>query len=193
MVIAVDLDGVVFDTEEYFRTYAHIYDIYKVKNGLVKKDGMTFIERHAWTQEESDIFYKSYTPLILNNAPIKPGVKYVLNELKNMGHKLICITLRGFFNENEIEITERRLKEENIVFDKIIYKESNKAKACKEENVGVIIEDNNNNIKYLTDNKIKCLHFRAIGLKKVRNKYVTEVHNWAEILEYFKKAGKNGK
>ena len=40
MVIAIDLDGVVFDSEEYYRTYAHLYDINLVKNGLLDKKEM---------------------------------------------------------------------------------------------------------------------------------------------------------
>ena len=30
MVVAIDLDGVIFDSEEYYRTYSHLVDL---KNG----------------------------------------------------------------------------------------------------------------------------------------------------------------
>ena len=183
MVIAIDLDGVVFDSEEYFRTYAHLYDISLVKNGLLDKKEMSVHSRHGWNKDIANEFYEKYTAEVLNNAPIKPGAKYVLKQLKDAGHTLVCVTLRGYYRPCEIEITERRLKEENIVFDKIIYKQSNKLDACKQENVEIIVDDNPNTIKLLSKNKIKCLHFRGAGLKKVKGKNVTEVQNWGDVLQ----------
>lgn len=183
MVIAIDLDGVVFDSEEYYRTYAHLYDIKYVKNGLRNKEEMNVHDRYGWDKQTADDFYAKYTAEVLNSAPLKAGAKYVLKQLKNMGHTLVCITLRGYYRECEIEITEKRLKEENIVFDKIIYNQHNKLEACKKEKVDVIIDDNHNTIKLLSENNIKCLHFRGAGLKKVEHENAIEVQNWAEILE----------
>lgn len=183
MVIAIDLDGVVFDTEEYYRTYAHLYDIKFFKNGLHNKKEMNVFDRHGWDKDTANEFYGKYTAEVLNNAPVKAGAKYVINELKKMGHTLVCITLRGYYRECEIEITERRLKEENIHFDKIIYNQSNKLHACQEEKVDIIIDDNPNTIKLLSQNGIKCLHFRGAGLKKVKHKNAIEVQNWGEIFQ----------
>lgn len=183
MVIAIDLDGVVFDSEEYYRTYAHLYDIKYFKNGLLNKKEMNVHDRHGWGRKTADEFYGKYTAEVLNSAPVKSGAKYVMNELKKLGHTLVCITLRGYYRECEIEITERRLKEEDIVFDKIIYSQHNKLLACKEEKVDVIVDDNHNTIKLLSQNGIKCLHFRGAGLKKVKNKNSTEVQNWGEVFE----------
>lgn len=183
MVIAIDLDGVVFDTEEYYRTYAHLYDINLVKKGLINKEEMAVKDRHGWDQKIIDQFFEEYTSPVLKNAPIKPGAKYVINELKNLGHKLICITLRGYYRKCEIEITEERLKEAGIKFDKIIYNQHNKLAVCKEEKVDLIIEDNPRNIELLASNNIPCFHFRGAGLRKVNCENVIEVQNWADILE----------
>lgn len=183
MVIAIDLDGVVFDSEEYFRTYAHLYDIHIAKNGLFNKEEMNVHERHGWNQETADEFYGKYTAEVLNNAPVKPGAKYVLKQLKKLGHTLVCITLRGYYRDCELEITEKRLKEENIVFDKIIYKQDNKLIPCQKEKVDIIVDDNHKTMSYLSKNNIKCLHFRGAGLKKVEGENVVEVQNWAQVLD----------
>ena len=191
MVIAIDLDGVVFDSEEYYRTYAHLYDIKNVKNGLLNTEEMNVHDRHGWDKQTADDFYAKYTAEVLNNAPVKPGAKYVLNELKKLGYKLVCITLRGYYRECEIEITERRLKEENIIFDKIIYNQHNKLAACKEEGVNLIVDDNHNTMMLLSENGIKCLHFRGAGLKKVERQNVIEVQNWGQVLEEILRLNKN--
>lgn len=183
MVIAIDLDGVVFDTEEYYRTYAHLYDIVNIKNGLLNAEEMNVHDRHGWDSQTADEFYAKYTAEVLNNAPLMPGAKYVINELKKLGHTLVCITLRGYYRKCEIEITEKRLKKENILFDKIIYNQHNKLSACQQEKVDVIIDDNHKTISLLADNNIRCLHFRGAGLKKVCNENVTEVQNWAQVFE----------
>lgn len=183
MVIAIDLDGVVFDTEEYYRTYAHLYDIHKVKNGLLNKVEMNVHDRHGWDNDKANEFYGQYTALVLESAPLKPGAKYVISRLKELGHRLVCVTLRGYYRQCEIDITEKRLKENGIEFDKIIYNQLNKLIPCQEEKVDVIIDDNPNTIKLLSENGIKSFHFRGAGLRKVENQNVVEVQNWGQILE----------
>ena len=183
MVIAIDLDGVVFGTEEFFRTYSHLYDLYIVKNGLKDKKEMHVHKRYGWEQKDADNFYEKYTALVLENAPIKPGAKFVINELKQMGHKVICITLRGYYRECEKDITEKRLKESGIIFDKIYYNQKDKLEICKKEKVDLIIEDNPDNIRTLAENNIKCLHLKGAGLREFKHENVKEVQNWGEILE----------
>ena len=187
MIIGIDLDGVVFDTEDYYRTYANLYDSFVIKNGLFDKSEMSVFARHNWTKEQANDFYEKYTQIVLESAPIKPGAKFVLNELKKQGHTLICITLRGYYRQCEIDITEKRLKDENIILDKIIYSKENKLDACKENNISLMIEDSPSNVELLCNNNIKCLHMAGAGLKKVENQNCTTVQNWAQILDYISK------
>ena len=183
MVIAIDLDGVVFGTEEYYRTYAQLYDMEYIKNGVIDKTAMDVFTRLGWTQDNADAFYEKYTEIVLKSAPIRPGAKYVLEKLKQMGHTLVCITLRGYYRDCEISITEQRLKQENIVFDKIIYSQKNKLSACQAEGVSVIVDDNPNTMQLLAQNNIKCLHMRGAGLKSVEHENVVCVQNWADVLQ----------
>lgn len=187
MVIAIDLDGVVFDTEDYFRTYSQLYDINTVNNGLIDSSEMDVHKRYGWDNSIADKFYNEYTELVLNKAPIRPGAKYVIDQLKKQGHRLVCITLRGYYRQCEIDVTEKRLKQEGIEFDKIYYKEHHKLETCLCEKVDYMIEDNAKNILSLVNGGIKCLHFRGVGLKKVDDPNVTEVQNWAQILEILTK------
>lgn len=183
MIIAIDLDGVVFDTEEYYRTYAHLYDINVVKNGMIDSEEMDTHVRFGWNNDIANEFYAKYTEIVLNNAPLKPGVKYVLEQLKQLGHTLICITARGYYRQCEIDITEKRLNDAGIIFDKIIYNKTKKLQACQEERVDLIIDDNHKTIELLSENNIKCFHFKGAGLKSVKNKNVIQVQNWGDIFE----------
>lgn len=183
MIIAVDLDGVVFDSEEYFRVYAHLYDLHTVKHGLKVKSVADPTTRHEWDKATIDEFYEKYTEEILTKAPIKPGAKFVLDKLKEQGHKLICITLRGYYRECERSVTEMRFKNEGIVFDKIFYAEKDKLATCLKEKVDVIIEDNVNTISKISQSGIKCFHFGSFLLNECVNENVTQVQNWADIYE----------
>ena len=189
MVIAIDLDGVVFDSEEYYRTYSQLYDMEYIKNGVIDKTAMDVFTRLGWTQDNADAFYEKYTEIVLNSAPVRPGAKYVLEQLKKMGHTLVCITLRGYYRDCEIPLTEQRLKQENIVFDKIIYSQKNKLIACQAEGVDIIVDDNHNTMQLLSQNNIKCFHMRGAGLKSVEQKNVTYVQNWADVLQEIIKMG----
>ena len=183
MVIAIDLDGVVFGTEEFNRTYSHFYDMFIVKKGIKDKTEMHCDKRYGWNQKEMDAFYQKYTEEVLENAPVRPGAKFVINKLKEMGHKIICITLRGYYMQCEIDITEKRLQQAGIKFDKIYYSKQDKLKTCLSEKVDLMIEDNPSNIQQLAENNIKCLQLKGTGLKSCEHKNVTEVQNWAEILD----------
>lgn len=183
MIIAVDLDGVVFDTENYYRTYSHLYDIALIKNGMIDGTEMGVHKRYGWNNDQANEFYEKYTAQVLSDAPFNPGARYVLRELKKQGHTLICVTLRGYYRQCEIDITEQRLKENNIVFDKIIYNQSNKLEVCLQEKIDLIIDDNPKTIQMMAENNIKCLHFKGAGLKSVTHPNVVQVQNWGDVYE----------
>ncbi len=187
MIIGVDLDGVIYDTEDYYRTYAHLYDINFVHNGLVNSSEMDVHKRYAWNNDIADDFYEKYTSVVLESAPIKPGAICVLNELKKLGHTIFIITLRGLYRDYEIDITEKRMKEDNIPYDKIFYNQQNKVKTCKDLGINLMIEDNHKNVVKLAESGIKCMHLRGAGLSSVNHPNVSEIQNWAQVLEYILK------
>ena len=51
--IALDLDGVVFDSENLYRVYTEIYDVEKIgKDTIVDNTQRIFQKRYAWTEDE---------------------------------------------------------------------------------------------------------------------------------------------
>lgn len=184
MIIGIDLDGVVFNTESYFRTYGELFDIKIGGKGMINPTELKVRKRYGWSEEARQQFLEEVVTEVEKTAPLMPYAKEVLAALKQAGHKLVVITSRGYLYNEEIEITKQRLQEEGLEFDKVIYKAYDKLDLCKEEKLDLLLEDFSDNVEVAANAGIKCLYFRDASLKEVKHENVTEVHNWAEVLRY---------
>ncbi len=181
MNIGIDLDGVLFDTEEYFRCSGELYDIEIGGGGMVKPNHIKMQYRYDWEREYFDDYILKYLLEIERIAPVKPYAKLVIEKLKEDGHKLICITSRGVLDDEEIEITKKRLKEEGIIFDKLFFAQANKVKCCQDEKIDVMIDDYFDFIQSISNSGINCLYFRDNIQDDIINPYVRNVKNWGEV------------
>ena len=113
--IAIDLDGVIFDTERYFRVASEIEDINNYGlNNKVDNRNVRFQDRYNWDKEFTESFYAKNVYDIEERCGIMPGVSYVLSYLKSRGYKLYVITARGFFSQKQIDLTNTLLKKYNL-------------------------------------------------------------------------------
>lgn len=185
MNIGIDLDGVLFDTESQLRALASIYNKCGINADVVDSETIRNQYRFAWNNDQlRDFLDKTILPVIAN-APVMPFAKRVMQLLKDAGHNLYSITARGIDYPEELAITERRLKEENIVFDKVYYvRPEKKIDKCKELGIDLMIDDLDSTIESLSNNGFKCLYYRDLILKFIDNPKVTEVRNWGEIYSY---------
>ena len=185
MVIGIDIDGVIQDCENWFRTFAEIYDIDEIGNGVVNPESLRVQARMGWNDDQFMKFVYKYMHKCMKNAPIKPGAKMVIDRLKEMGHKLVVITARGNCTNTGIKLAKRMLKKNNIKVDKICFLAVDKLKHCNEEHIDYMIDDTSGIVEKLSTNAIKCLYFREYGSKDVVNENVTNVKNWGEVLRFF--------
>lgn len=185
MNIGVDLDGVVYQTEKVWRDYAEKYN--KLIGGKLIDDSEARVDaRYDWTKEQYDNFVQNLSIEILAKAPIYPKTKEVISKLRT-NNKVIFITRRGFGDfggKEEIDNTLKRLKVDGVEYDKIVFKQDSKVKACKENNIDIMIDDYYKVIDELMDNGVKCLCFRDKRNKTGKHK-VPEVYSWEEVLEFF--------
>lgn len=66
--IALDLDGVVFDSENLYRVYTEIYDVEKNKRDtVIDNTQRIFQKRYDWSKEEVDTFYRENARLKIMN------------------------------------------------------------------------------------------------------------------------------
>lgn len=190
MRIAVDLDGVIFDTEKDFRILCEIYDIDNHKqNKVINNSFLKFQDRYSWNKDECDKFYANNVFNIEENSNFMPGAITVLNLLKEMDHELYIISARGVFSERQIEISKRRLKENNLdIFKKYVFKAENKAKYIKEYSIDIMIDDNLDVCNSLKD-ICNVLYLKDAPNVESKDNKITTVYNWGEIYRYIKSRG----
>lgn len=187
MKIGIDLDGVVFDSEKEYRVYTELYDMLDLgKNTKRENREIKFQKRFNWSKEEIDGFVKKYHKQIVTEANFMPGVKRVLNMLKNDGHTLILVTARGSVNKEMIKITEKIFNENEMdIFDKYYWATENKDEVCIKENIDIMIDDSYEKCKSTADAKIKTIYLKdAPSYDMEENEYLKVLYNWGEIYRY---------
>jgi len=183
MKIGIDLDGVVINSENLFRTYEEIYDIEFLKgNNLINREEPKFQERYNWSKEQEKDFAKKYFLEVSKSSDLMPGFKLIYNKLKKQGHEFVVITARGQMVKEMKDDAIRLLNENNIKFDKYYWGIKDKVEICKKEKIELMIDDDYKIIEEIINNNIKTLYVREANLKKIEdNEYVKEVNNWGEI------------
>ena len=182
MIIGLDIDGVILDTEKEYKLEAELYDIKLGKNHLRDKSSQIEDGRYSWTKEQREDFEKNWIK-VARKAPLMPGSISIIKMLQKEGHKIVIITGR---DESYKKQTEKTFEENNLKFNKIYYgQQDSKLKACKEENVDIMIDDNYNHAEELSKNKILTLYFRDTNMRKLdESKYLREVNNWGEVYKF---------
>ncbi len=184
MKIGIDLDGVVFDSEKEFRILSEIYDMKELKqNSKLDNREVSFQRRFDWTDEQSEEFFNKNIKWIIENANVMPGAKRVLKMLKDEGNELIVITARGGKDEEIIDISQNKIKENGMdIFDKYFYAVKNKAEICRNEGIDVMIDDTTQNCIDISNEGIKTLYFRdGASFELAESNLIKTVYNWGEV------------
>lgn len=152
MIIGIDIDDTLTNTSELLLAYAQKYDyevlkgngsinkekVYSIINGEKVKDGM------GWTTEENNDFKDMYHATVLENAPIKPFAKEIINKLIEEGNEIIFITARNNKSDrisDSYSISKRLLDKNEIKYNKIITECEDKLLECKKNHVDIFIDD----------------------------------------------------
>lgn len=180
--IALDLDGVVFDTENLYRVYTEIYDVdYFKGDSIIDNSKRIYQNRYNWSEEECQKFYSKYACEVLKNANIMTGADIVLEKLRQKNYEFIVVTARS---DNEI-IYARHFFDQLKLNIKIFNNEKDKIEKLKEEQVDYIIDDDDNICIESSKNKINALYFKNNASGSIEeNEYLKIVHNWGEIYKY---------
>ncbi len=189
MKIGIDLDGVIFDSEKELRVYSELYDMIDLKqNSKINNKELKFQDRFKLTQEQINGFLKKYHKQIIVESNFMPGVKRILNLLKQDGHTLILITARGGMNSDMIKITEEILNLNKMdIFDKYYWATENKDEVCIKENVDIMIDDFYEKCESIANKKIKTIYLKdAPSYDLKESEYIKVLYNWGEIYRYIK-------
>jgi len=189
MRIAIDLDGVIYDSEKDYRIYQELYDMDELQGKSIKNEKEVRIQkRFNWSDETIKDFFEKYNEKVVQEANYMPGSKMILKLLKEEGHELIVITARGKYKQSIIGLTEERLEKDNLnIFEKYYYQVENKAEICLKENIDIMIDDSNVNCQNTSENKIKTIYLKdAPSYEMEENEYLKVLYNWGEIYRYIK-------
>ena len=179
--VALDLDGVVFDSENLYRVYTEIYDIEKnKKDTIINNNEKLFQKRYNWTKEEINNFYTENANKILKESNIMPGADIVLNKLKDK-YEFIIVTSR---NDLETEIAKEKLNAIGMSNIKIFNNEHNKIDRLIKEKVDYVIDDDSSICINAANNNIYALYFKNNACNKVNKDKVVNINNWGEIYKY---------
>lgn len=188
MKIGIDIDGVILDYERILKTYGDLYDFIELKkDGIVNRNEHYLRNRYNWTEEERMDFVNRYFLELSKITPLVPGAKTIINMLKKEGNELIIISARGGMIEEMKDVALEKFEEENLTFNKYYWKQEDKLKVAKRENIDVMIDDSYDVCKKLSSNEIRTIYFRDKEMKLLeQNEYLKEVSNWGEIYRYIK-------
>ena len=181
-IIALDLDGVVFDSENLYRVYTEIYDTdINKKDNVIDNSLRRFQERYNWDHEMRRDFYTKYSIEVLENSNLMPGAELVISKLKDY-YDFIIVTLR---NDEELKCSLKELDRIGLCNVKIYNNAKDKLSIYKKENVSIIIDDSELVCTESSNNKILSLYFKNNAASKLKeNKYLKNVNNWGEIYKY---------
>jgi len=179
--IALDLDGVVFDSENLYRVYTEIYDTdINKKDTVIDNSQRIFQKRYNWNQEEFKNFYNDNAEHILSSANIMTGAEIVLNKLKDK-FEFIVVTSR---NDFETKIAKEKLSKLGLENIKIFNNEHNKIDRLIEEKVDYIIDDDDTICINASNNNVHALYFKNNASNMIEKDNVINVNNWGEIYKY---------
>ena len=188
MKIAIDLDGVVFNSEMYFMSAGEWYDCKILgKNSIVKKDEPRVQNKYLWSADELNGYINRYANA--TDFDVMPFAKLVIDEIRR-DNVVAVVSARGQFNKNEIEVANKKLEESKIVFDEYYFAHLDKLEIVKKQHFDIIIDDRYDVCEQLSKENVLCLYFRMAGRKKIQeHEYVCEVNNWGDIYRVLRNKG----
>lgn len=180
--IALDLDGVVFDSETLYRVYTEIYDTDVLKtDNLVDNTERIYQKRYNWSEEEKKDFYEQNAIQILESCNVMTGAKEVLTKLKDR-FEFIVVTSRS---ENEANLASNFFNSIGLNNIKMFINEHDKIERLTKEKVDYIIDDDINTCINAASNGICAIYFRNSACKTIEeNEDLKMANNWGEIYKY---------
>lgn len=191
MRIGIDLDGVITDIARFVIDYGTKFCYennleYKLNVGEYDESKALGI-----SYEHAEKFWNECLPYYAMKYNTREFVQEVITKLKET-NEIYIITARneeGFTKEyygHMQEIVKKWLKDNNIIYDKIIFTKGSKLPYCIENQIDVMIEDSPSNILDIS-RKIPVLCFDNPYNENINGENITRVYSWYDILKKLEK------
>lgn len=185
MRIGIDIDGVLTDVEQWQLDFGGKF-FSKFNKNVINKDGYEIAEIFNVSDELDEQFWNEYLYEYVTKEPSRKFANEVIKKLKEKENEIYIITARRFTNENTEDGQKMRnividwLKQQEIVYDKIIFAPEDKLNICLENNIDIMIEDKVENIEKIST-KLPVICFNAGYNKDCKNDNIYRVYNWYDI------------
>ena len=180
MNIGIDIDDTISKSIEKTEEYAKEYTETILKRDFkINYKEIDFLKRYNWTIEEDNEFLKEYYKKILQNAELKEDANKVI-EILHKTNKIYIITAR----EDEVkEITLKWLERNNIIYDKIFFKQIDKKDIVKDLEIDVFIDDSFENCVSVAKDGTKTFIVDTKINQGLEDDNISRVYSWNEIYE----------
>lgn len=190
MRIGIDIDGVLTDIEKWQLDYGGKF-FAKYNKSVLDKDGYEISEIFNVSDELDRQFWNEYLYEYVTKEPSRKFANEVIKKLRDSGNEIYIITARTLTDKDTEDGQRMRkividwLKQENIIYDKIIFAPEDKLQTCLDNNIDVMIEDKASNIKKIST-KLPVICFHAGYNKNCKNNNIYRVYTWYDIYTLIK-------
>ena len=138
------------------------------------------------SEENANKFWNRYLPYYATEYPAREFASEVIKRLKEH-NEIYIVTAR---NEDGLpqeaygkmkDMVNKWLLDNNIKYDKIVYTKGSKLPYCIQNNIDIMIEDAQMNIKEIST-KIPVLCFDNPYNKEIEGENITRVYSWYDVL-----------
>ena len=185
MRIGIDIDGVLTDIEQWQLDCGGKF-FSKLNKSVVNKDGYEITEIFNVSDELDSQFWNEYLYEYVTKEPSRKYASEVIKKLKDSGNEIYIITARYLTDRNTEDGQRMRqividwLKQQNIIYDEIIFAPEDKLQICLENNIDVMIEDKVANIEKIST-RLPVICFHAGYNKHCKNDNIYRAYNWYDI------------
>lgn len=174
----IDIDDVIFKTSDALKTALD-----ESNDPEILEHKLDIMRGEAVNPKVGQFMKVNVIPTITVARPME-DVSEVIRKLKEQSHEIVLITARGDerFPGSE-EITHRRLKENGIEYDSIIFNSLDKVKICNENNIDIFIDDSPKHCKEVSENLgIPVIGFESeINKEEMIKNNIRCVSSWKEL------------
>ncbi len=185
MRIGIDIDGVLTDIEQWQLDYGSKF-FSNINKSVINKDGYEISEIFKVPDELDSQFWHEYLYEYVTKEPSRKFADEVIKKLKDNGNEIYIVTARYLTDRdtedgnNMRKIVIEWLKQQNIIYDKIIFAPEDKLQICLENNIDVMIEDKVENIEKIST-KLPVICFHAGYNKQCKKDNIYRAYTWYDI------------
>lgn len=180
MNIAIDIDDTLTESFDYFLPYVAEY--FGADKEELRKQNISYSNLpKEWKKDEIG-FCRAYYDRIVPDTPFKQDAAWGVKRLRELGHRIVIITARtDALYTDPYQTTEQELANGGICYDKLICT-FDKAKACVEEEISVLIDDSLTHCDAASEKGISTLLFSSKANQYEETEHI-RVSNWEEVIE----------